>query len=67
MRRALVGSAVFMLLAVTATALGDGGGVARLPGPVTAPTTVSVPVTAPSTGTIRFMPMLAQVSLPLRP
>jgi hypothetical protein len=67
MRRALVGSAVFMLLAVTAAALGDGGGAAGLPGPVTAPTTVSVPAAVPSTGATRFMPMLAQVSLPLRP
>jgi Putative zinc-finger len=66
-RRMLVGSAVLMLLSVTAAALGDGRGAARLPDPVTAPTAVSGPAAVPSTSVTRFLPMMAQVSLPLRP
>ncbi|OAA24171.1 putative zinc-finger [Frankia sp. EI5c] len=67
MRRTLVGSAAFMMLAVSGSALADGRAAARPAGPQTGqlPAVVAaVPAKAPSPSGPRPSPMIAPVSFP---
>jgi len=69
MRRALVGSAAFMLLAVTSSALAEGRGTPRHPGPTMVPAVASVgqPVGRKTGDHLTPVPMVAPVSLLGRP
>ncbi|MEX5636473.1 zf-HC2 domain-containing protein [Parafrankia sp. FMc2] len=66
MRRTLVGSAAFMLLAVSGSALADGRAASRPNGPATiVPTVVTaIPAKAPSVSVSRPGPMIASASFP---
>ncbi|WP_026239624.1 anti-sigma factor family protein [Parafrankia discariae] len=68
MRRTLVGSAAFMLLAVSGAALADGRPVPRRPDQTSVPTVATViPAKAPAAGVPRPAQMIASVSFPRRP
>lgn len=68
MRRTLVGSAAFMLLAVSGAALADGRAAPRRPDQGSVPTVATViPAKAPAAGVPRSVQMIASVSFPRRP
>ncbi|WP_250639072.1 hypothetical protein [Frankia sp. AiPa1] len=66
MRRTLLGSAALLVLAMTGTAVGDGGGSARQ-GPVAVPTVSSVVAPGPPAGSsLRLIPMFTPMRVSFR-